>query len=115
MAKLGAGFEEGLSMELPDGTVCHGTRWIGCKQLYTASSTQTLLVERRRRQAGGQGIQEITADLNFSWRSQGKIVVIIVVCVAGLFWLLSATKQDEQQVLEDPRSRFSVQDLREVF
>ena len=44
----------------------------------------------------------------------GKVVVIVVVYVDDLL-VLSKTKQEEHQALEDLRSRFSIKDLREIL
>lgn len=61
-----------------------------------------------------KGFERSQADPWVFWRlRQGSVVVIIVVYVYDLL-LLSASKEDKKQALEDLRLSFPIKDLGEV-
>lgn len=93
----------------------HGTRWVDCRKRCTTLPTRESYGRRNSRASSRERDFEKSQTYPgvFRRRCRGKVVVVTVVGVDNLL-LLSATKQDGQQTLEDLRSGFLIKDLREV-
>ena len=115
MAYLQADMEEELYIELPEG--------------YQSSRTQAGMLQKAiyglihagllwSRKFGGEletkGFERSQADPCVLWRGRfGKVVVIIVVYVNDLL-VISETKRDEEQALQDLRASFPIKGFGEV-
>ncbi|CAN0472465.1 unnamed protein product [Ascophyllum nodosum] len=115
MAFLEADVTEELYVELPDG-YRDSPNQVGRlqKAMYGLMHAGLLWSKKFGGELISKGFERSQADpCVFRRKHLGKVVVIIVVYVDDLL-VLSETKQDEHQALEDLRSSFPIKDLGEV-
>ena len=115
MAFLEADVTEELYVELPDG-YCDWPNQVGRLQeaMYGLMHAGLLWSKKFGGELIAKGFERSQADpCVFRRKHLGKVGVIIVVYVDDLL-VLSETKQDEHQALEDLRSSFPIKDLGEV-
>ena len=115
MAFLEADVTEELYVELPDG-YRDSPNQVGRRQkaMYGLMHAGLLWSKKFGGELIAKGFERSQADpCVFRRKHLGKAVVIIVVYVDDLL-VLSETKQDEHQALEDLRSSFPIKDLGEV-
>ncbi|CAM9703144.1 unnamed protein product [Ascophyllum nodosum] len=112
MAFLEADVTEELYVELPDG-YRDSPNQVGRlqKAMYGLMHAGLLWSKKFGGELISKGFERSQADpCVFRRKHLGKVVVIIVVYVDDLL-VLSETKQDEHQALEDLRSSFPIKDL----
>ena len=115
MAFLKADVTEELYVELPDG-YCDSPNQVGRlqKAMYGLMHAGLLWSKKFGEELIAKGFERSQADpCVFRRKRLRKVVVIIVVYVDDLL-VLSETKQDEHQALEDLRSSFPIKDLGEI-
>ena len=115
MAFLEADVTEELYVELPDG-YRDSPNQVGRlqKAMYGLMHAGLLWSKKFGGELIAKGFERSQADpCVFRRKHLGKVVVIIVVYVDDLL-VLSETKQDEHQALEDLRSSFPIKDLGEI-
>ncbi|CAM9759374.1 unnamed protein product [Ascophyllum nodosum] len=115
MTFLKADVTEELYVELPDGYRDSPSQ-VGRlqKAMYGLMHAGLLWLKKLGGELIAKGFERSQADpCMFRWKHLRKVVVIIVAYVDGLL-VLSETKQDEHQALEDLRSSFPINDQGEI-
>ena len=115
MAFLEADVTEELYVELPDGYRDSPNKFGRLqKAMYGLMHAGLLWSKTFGEELIAKGFERSQADpCVFRWKHLGTVAIIIVVYVDNLL-VLSETKQDEHQALEDLRSSFPIKDLEEI-